>query len=569
MRMPNIRRSQIITTYGPGAMIPVDDESFMVAGLDYWFDSAEPSGVNLIHESRLESHLNVQAFALPPTNTENPKGHDIPVVRFPKMYSCHDCRKIDFYSRMVNQNNQTSRCCGSKLITSRFVSVCEAGHVEDFPYRRWAHSKSQDCQSSLNEIRFTSLGQSAGLADLIISCSCGARRSMEGALGKNALQGVTKCFGSQPWLETSDLPCEEQPRASQRGAANIWQAVTASSISIPPWSNRANKFIDEHWASLRYIPEGIVEDVLVQMLENFKLPGGLDEALAALRGRHGLVNRTALSEVEMRSQEHDALIRPTIDMNDSMEFLCVEPDESETIPEGIELVHQVTRLREVRALTGFYRLNGGSNSDSKEANISKHRKFWLPAIEVRGEGLFIELDNSKLQKWEKGSGIESRVSQVADIYRKLGWPIDGMPTPRRVLLHTFSHLLIDQWSLECGYPAASLRERLYVSSDYCGLLIYTATGDSQGSLGGIVGMAKGGRFENSVVNAVRKASWCSNDPLCIESAATGFESLNRGACHACALLPETSCELRNTLLDRGLVIGTSDGCDGFFENLVA
>jgi hypothetical protein len=135
-----------------------------------------------------------------------------------------------------------------------------------------------------------------------------------------------------------------------------------------------------------------------------------------------------------------------------------------------------------------------------------------------------------------------------------------------VLVHTLAHVLIDQWSLECGYPAASLRERLYVNDEMAALLIYTATSDSAGSLGGVVGMAKGGKFARSFNLALERATWCSNDPLCMESGATGVNARNLGACHACVLLPETSCELENSLLDRGLLIGTVDGCPGFFSS---
>lgn len=140
------------------------------------------------------------------------------------------------------------------------------------------------------------------------------------------------------------------------------------------------------------------------------------------------------------------------------------------------------------------------------------------------------------------------------------------PTPRWLLVHTLAHVLIDQWSLECGYPAASLRERVYVDDEMAGLLIYTATSDSQGSLGGIVGMAKGGRLIKSFTEAISRTSWCSNDPLCIESGPNGFANTNLGACHACVLLAETSCEIRNSLLDRGMLVGTTNGVRGYFSS---
>ena len=117
-------------------------------------------------------------------------------------------------------------------------------------------------------------------------------------------------------------------------------------------------------------------------------------------------------------------------------------------------------------------------------------------------------------------------------------------------------------AFECGYDSSSLRERLYVSSgeetEMHGLLIYTASGDSEGTLGGLVRQGEPGRLDNTLKAAIENASICSSDPLCIESQGQGTSSLNLAACHACGLLPETSCEEGNLLLDRGLVIGTPD-----------
>jgi hypothetical protein len=129
-------------------------------------------------------------------------------------------------------------------------------------------------------------------------------------------------------------------------------------------------------------------------------------------------------------------------------------------------------------------------------------------------------------------------------------------------LHTLAHLLVTQWSLECGYPAASLRERVYADSAMAGILIYTATSDSAGSLGGVVGLAEPNRLESALEEMLARAAWCSSDPLCGESEGSGVDSLNLAACHACSLLPETSCEEMNLLLDRALVSDVP-GAQGF------
>jgi len=175
----------------------------------------------------------------------------------------------------------------------------------------------------------------------------------------------------------------------------------------------------------------------------------------------------------------------------------------------------------------------------------------------------------KVKTWETNAKVIERVAMLADKFEKNNLTEDIPPlSPRLLLVHTFSHMLIDQWSLECGYPSASLRERIYVDEEMCGVLIYTATSDSKGSLGGIVGMAKGGRFLKSFKEALDRTSWCSNDPVCIEGGPNGFANANLAACHSCVLLSETSCEIKNLLLDRGVLVGTLDGCPGFFTTSV-
>lgn len=145
---------------------------------------------------------------------------------------------------------------------------------------------------------------------------------------------------------------------------------------------------------------------------------------------------------------------------------------------------------------------------------------------------------------------------------------------RLILIHTFSHIFIRQLAFECGYDSSSLRERLYVSTDpalpMAGFMIYTANGDSEGTLGGLVRQGYPGRLEQTLSSAVRNASICSSDPLCIESSGQGLFSLNLASCHACGLLPETSCEEGNLLLDRAMIVGTPDDLSfGYFSTLLS
>lgn len=191
--------------------------------------------------------------------------------------------------------------------------------------------------------------------------------------------------------------------------------------------------------------------------------------------------------------------------------------------------------------------------------------------QVIGEGVFLRLDPDRVAEWESRPEVQTRITPIGHAYRerfaRFGLDPDREITPRLVMIHTLAHSIINEWSLDSGYPAASLRERLYVSDKMSGFLVYTATSDSAGSLGGIVAQVESGRLAASVRSALERVSWCSADPLCMEAQTSGTDNLNRAACHSCVLLPETSCEEFNTLLDRALLVGTSEAPTlGFFSS---
>ena len=244
---------------------------------------------------------------------------------------------------------------------------------------------------------------------------------------------------------------------------------------------------------------------------------------------------------------------------------------------NVTLVH---KLRETRALTGFTRVFAETNRDfaSQQAmlRLNPPTDTWLPAYMVFGEGIFLTLNEQLLRQWEALPGVRERVSPLLVRYlalRQARHLRDRRINARYVLLHTLAHLLINRLTYECGYSSASLRERLYVSDNpnapMAGVLIYTAAGDAEGTLGGLVRMGKPGRLELLLERALTGAQWCSADPVCMEmgkSGGQGPDSVNLGACHGCCLVPETACEEFNRLLDRGLVIGPFDNPTiGFFN----
>ncbi|MCX8512951.1 MAG: DUF1998 domain-containing protein, partial [Chthoniobacteraceae bacterium] len=280
----------------------------------------------------------------------------------------------------------------------------------------------------------------------------------------------------------------------------------------------------------------------------------------------------AEQELILRRDEYDAFLGDTTDRDGR---LILRRMQSGALPGSLSSfitnVVAVEKLRETRVFAGFSRLLGVPGPGAPPAqsmlwrNVPSQRSLkWLPAAVVHGEGIFIEFNEALLAEWEQNIDVVNHVNILQENHdacvRRSGWEPMNI-TPRFVLLHSLSHLLINRMVFECGYGSSSLRERLYVSTapeaPMAGMLIYTAAGDSEGTMGGLVKLAEPETLGELMLNALSEASWCSADPLCKEAVTSGGQgpdSLNLAACHSCALLPETSCEHFNKYLDRMILV---------------
>ncbi|WP_328669323.1 DUF1998 domain-containing protein [Streptomyces sp. NBC_00328] len=597
-RRGTVRRAQAITTYGVGSLIAVDQESFVVSGLDGADASWNADESPRIHERRLARLLGVDYFRLPPASDDGSKD-GLRVRRFPLMHSCPECTELQRH-RDFNPPAGRSICgtCEVDLVPSRFVVACEAGHLGEFPYWQWVHRSTERGASTTGlcggRLRLRSSGRTSSLRSILVSCTCGkaSEVSMEGSFRRNALKDLgLKCHGTRPWLGSS-APAQEcglPLRTLQRGSSAVWQPVLKSALSIPPWSNGRADPLAEHWDALREYDSRDHVEIYLKGVFKGNCPVSLDEVMTLLDAE--------------REEDPDGQAAPTFDHryralrnkeyerlrsgNDGSEhsrdeqFVCETPlgDHSVLGPLGVTGPMLVKKLREVRALKAFTRLaDPESTTESKEMPLSDASLRWLPAMEVRGEGVFLRLDEDRLGTWEKAAAVAARVERMRTAHQRVleqraGDPSQVAPSPavpRMVLLHTLAHVLINEWSLESGYPAAALRERLYATDDMAGVLVYTATSDSAGSLGGLVAQGEPALLDRTIRSAVRRAEWCSSDPLCMETEVSGTGGTNLAACHACVMLPETSCEHNNILLDRALLVGTPEDPDlGFFANIQA
>ncbi|GLP65533.1 hypothetical protein TUSST3_21530 [Streptomyces sp. TUS-ST3] len=593
-RRGTVRRAQAITTYGVGSLVAVDQESFIVSGLDgadaHWSSDESPR----IHERRLARLLGVQHFRLPPASEDTSKD-GIRVRRFPLMHSCPECNDLRRH-RDFNPPAGRSICgtCEADLVPSRFVIACEAGHLDDFPYWHWVHRSAGAGATSAGQcggtLKMRTSGRSSSLRSILVSCTCGVPEvSMEGSFRKSALKDLgLRCRGTRPWLGTSAPAeaCGMTPRTLQRGSSAVWQPVLKSALSIPPWSDGRADPLAEHWSRLRDLNSREEVAGALKFLFGEECPVPVDEVMALLDAEQ---EEDPSAEGEptfdhkyraLRNKEYNRLCMGNEERERSHDeqFICETPlgDTSVLHPLGVTDPMLVKKLREVRALKAFTRLaDPDATTEPHEVPLSGSDLQWLPAMEVRGEGVFLRLDEGRLGSWEKAASVAARVERMRTAHQRVMEQRAGDPsrvppspaTPRMVLLHTLAHVLINEWSLEAGYPAAALRERLYAAEDMAGVLVYTATSDSAGSLGGLVAQGEPELLDRTIRSAVRRAEWCSSDPLCVETEASGTGGTNLAACHACVMLPETSCEHNNILLDRALLVGTPDDPQvGFFAD---
>jgi hypothetical protein len=570
-----VRRSQFVSPFGPGALVDLVGESFVVEDAGKW--RGKPDRIDF---PRLAAYLKVQYLRAPSERVP------LPYFRFPLWLFCPHCRVMVQWRSTFERAGEAPTCAkcpgGKKLVPMRFVAVCANGHLGDVNWRGWAHSSPRSdrnqnqCQAA--DLRFESRSDvGGGLQSLVVRCkACGASRSLDGLTGRMGLKQVGRCSGRQPWQSQEDaVSCDQQVVALQRGASSVYFPVVESAIDIPP---------DSSWS--------VVNDVTTKLLQNLDFKRLLDRPDHPLR--NGLIGVIAsesgfeVHEVEaaltaeiaeppdlanlgpeaIPSDEWGALINPQADHDHRDFFVSKRSDRALRGDDPVTSkwnglladVVLVERLREVRVLTEFER---HTMNEPVKSNLGPNLDY-LPATEVFGEGFFLRFDETALAAWESRSEVVKRCAKLATRVEQSTLSRLTTPTPRYVLLHTFAHLLLRNTAFEAGYSTSALRERLYTTGEekhpaMAGILIYTAAGDSEGTLGGLVRMGEFPRLSRLLDMSIATAQWCSFDPVCGESSGQGPGGLSLAACHACSLVSETSCDGYNRLLDRRLLVDPEYG----------
>lgn len=572
-----VRQSQAITTFGIGSMVDFINHTVMMRGLDYW-DWWQDDKFK-IHNASLENLLGVQYFVKPKTSVKDfaweKDKPDLPAELFPKWLYCPHCQSLTKATKR-NFDHGKFKCYSQKcqgkylLLPSRFVLVCPNGHIEDFPYKWWVHeAQGKTCSCENPSFRMYYVGNKTDMDSLRIECeSCGTQRSMKGVSSKTAFSKYC-CTGQRPWLGDSvECRASEERKFMQmriRNESSVYFPCTISALTIPPWSSKVAKELSKY-IGVKKLDES--NKKLIAGLAKSKFPHMNDADIRSVLDRLIDSRDDKESMQDIMEDEYSAILSEGESI-ESDDFVTHDEEVPDDYAHIVERVIAVDRLTEITAMVGFSRLRSNYGIDDPNiAPIAKTKKEWLPGIEQKGEGIFIKFNQEMLDKWAKKYEL-----YYAEMGRRLrdSLFVNERFSPQYVFLHTFSHLLIRELSNMCGYSSTSIKERIYSTyqgsvKKMSGILIYTSTSDSDGSLGGLTEQAKVVSFNRILRSMLERAKWCSSDPVCYCSKEQGFMSLNYSACFACTLLPETSCEFRNALLDRCSVVGKPDDEDLGFMN---
>ena len=597
-----LRPSQLIFTFGVGSLVDLPNMSAMVMGLDDWdtryCKEIEEDRLVAAIQKRLGSQM--AKLYLPPIK---PDGMDrdpaapavgAPVVPFPRWLRCSLCDTLatvesgvfklvqDMYrpdkTEFVHQGCLKSQGTKSpSALSVRFLLACREGHLTDFPWLDFVHKGNVPCQGA--QLTLREYGASGDASDIVVEChSCGSNRRMADAFDSDT---PFKCRGHHPHLRLIEKNCDEPAKTILLGASNSWFPSALSALSIPRAVDRLGRMVEEQWGELKDSED--VDELRLLRKRVQKFPSliplfsefGDEEIWSAIETKRAGGSGGSLPPEDLKLPEWQVFSNPEgAAENRDFKLKRVAP------PKGFEAFFEdivlVERIREVRALLGFTRIE--SNSDFAEATILKDGRLtrlsresprWLPASEVRGEGIFLRIREEALLAWQAKPEVQRLEQEFLDSHkawrslRKLQPAGDHFPGIRMVLAHSLSHALMRQIVLDCGYTSASIRERLYSrqpgedGGPMSGILLYTAAPDSEGTLGGLVELGDPNILGRHLQQALESMRLCASDPLCAEHRPDAIGRTIHGACcHACQFVPETSCERGNRYLDRSVLVNT-------------
>lgn len=642
-KVGSARPSSLLYTYGPGSTMDLPSFTIMPAGLDDWERIwARRGSVPTVHAPRLldavKVHLGPQVSELrpfpwaPKPSSYSEEGDDlgVPARVFPQWLRCTNCDRLAPLTGFAYRNTNPYRpdqarfehekCPGRKgrvskkpmpAVPARYLLACQDGHLDEFPYDWWVHRGSRCTAADVPTLAMQDRTVGKGASATIECKACGLKRPMNEAQGEAGMAKLPRCRGRHPHLGLFDKGgCLNAAKLMLLGASNLWFPASLSIIVMPESTIETNEAVAAELLELagpkrvekygndldkwrEYLDDeeshliGLADGDLAAAIARLLAPPPSEEELAE--------QRRAFDPVTLLVPEWNFLQRDPLGKlhkADEKSGLVLSPPAG-GVHSGLA-THHVTRvlaidkLRKINAVLGFTRIDEmerANDLDKRLVRLARDgRPKWTVATEDRGEGIYLQLDESAVASWE--AEVESttlweahraahernflaRFSETAKDVE----PDSRFRPARYWLLHTLAHVLIREMAMYSGYSAASLSERIYAwkaegdRPAAAGLLIVTTASDSDGTLGGLVQLSGCDNLERVMSRALQRARRCSSDPICAHRTPKDPEDFLHGAaCHTCAMASETSCERANRFLDRRFLVDLPGAVGfGFFQ----
>lgn len=614
-----LRPTQLITTHGPGSFVQTENDSVMIMAIDFWSHKDEYIKK---HHMYLQKITKKDYFLMP--NSKEQSYRTIACISFPTWGYCKYCSWLQPHKDAPSSNG--GFFCkdhpSTPLLPARLVMVCKRGHVDDFPWEKWAHSNSHNPRSICDspKIKWKGGRKSSSIANFLLVCECGAKNSLAKALDPNGIKLYDEeknefcpfyCTGELPWLNRhedcrkildsgkEDEKLTETPIGMIVRSTSLYYSKIIRGIIIPELSHPIVKYLQsqefENFNKLSVFQKMTNEEKAEQILESkkdwkeikkytVKQIADFMEKLAMREGERYNIK----TELDLKKIEYDDLINNANFDDDEVEkeIKIKNVDLDDKLKKYFKIVRRLDVLTAIEIQRYFTRLKPPGEALLEEQNFSKKticnievagesksgRKYqknnWLPCVIKKGEGIFFVFNEDFIKNCINDK-VQKRLDSLIENHKKWedqsGWPSGINVDSQYIFLHSLSHVLIKELALRSGYSEASISERIYSSKDMCGLLIYT-TSSGDGSLGGLVRQAEN-RLFTIFEDAFDKVRICSRDPICINDDPKELRDRklplhliqNGSACYGCMMLPETTCEYFNKLLDRKILVDEQFG----------
>lgn len=608
-----IRPAQIITTYGPGSIMQTEFDSVMIMGIDFW---ANKKNYIRKHHPYIQKITRCDHFKMPYAEEEQKR--TISCTSYPRWGYCSICKWLQPHSGSPGSTNQfmCRKHTRTPLLPARIITVCKRGHVGEFPWVEWAHSDPKNPQDVCENPR---LEWKRGMVSSSIShskviCSCGASHRMLNSLGQDGItlykdgkQYKYECAGESPWLDKQE-DCKkiqnedekqesgsELPMGMLARSTSLYYAKAIRGIIIPQLAHPIVRFLQSEeyatWENMpvfkSWDPKTKAEQILGANKQKWE--GREYTTSDIVKFMEEMANRESSSvetEDDLKQIEYEDLrVNESFDdEQDEKEISIKDVEIDQKNLEYFDVIRQMEILTAIEVLQYFTRLRPPGATSYDNNTICKievagktrsgrkyERNRWLPCVVKKGEGIFIIFNKKFVESCLKNDVIKTRLASMIknreEWERNSNWPDSPNMNEQYIFLHSISHVLIKELVASSGYSEASISERIYSSGDMRGVLIYT-TSAGEGSLGGLTRQASD--IPDILKRSLEKLKSCSRDPICInedpEAMRTNGIPLhlaqNGSACYGCLILPETSCENFNRMLDRKILVDDDYGVAG-------